>query len=103
MGLDLFKDTSCVTKSSDAILQGVVSVTPWMKTGSRPNTEYFDGIISDDKGSLRMYGHDASARDKLSEVIDKSRGKGVVLQHCEVKQRQGHDLEVIINSYQLAS
>ena len=101
---DHFEDISCVTESSNAILQGVVFVTP-MKKGSRKGTMYFDGTVSDDKGSLRVYGHDANARDKLSAVITaaESCGKGVILQHCEVRlkrfRKQGNGLEVIINTY----
>ena len=96
--MDHFKDISCVTESSDAILHGVVYVTPMKKARkkeSRRDTVYFDGTISDDTGSLRVYGHDANARKKLSTIIDKSCGKGVVLQHCEVKRGQGN-YEVII-------
>ena len=100
-----FKDISCVSaESSDAILNGVVYVTPMKKARkkeSRGDTMYFDGTISDDTGKLRVYGHDSSARDKLSAIIDKSCGKGVVLQHCEVKQGQGNYEVIIILCIQL--
>lgn len=76
-------------------------MTP-MKKGNRKDTRkdtmYFDGTISDDKGSLRLYGFDASARDKLSATIDNF-GKCVVLQQCEVKRKEGNDNLEVISHY----
>ena len=92
---ECLEDLSCVTESSDANLQGVVTVDQ-MKIG-KSGTSYFDGNITDEKRTLRMFGYDASVRDKILETIKESDGGGIVLKHCEVKRRKlerGDGLEV---------
>lgn len=92
---ECLEDLSCVTESSDTNLQGVVSVGQ-MKTG-KSGTSYFHGTITDEKRTLRVFGYDASVRDKILETIKESDGGGMVLKHCEVKRRKlerGDGLEV---------
>ena len=83
-----------VAVSSNANLQGVVTVSP-MRKGK--GTSYFDGMIADGKGSLRLYGFDSNVRRRLLETMESGKGGGVVLKHCEIKRaKHGGDLEVII-------
>ena len=78
-----FDDLSCVKKSANASLQGVVHVEE-MKKG-KSGTAYFNGTIADEKKSLRVFGYDIRVRDKILETIEQSDGGGMKLKHCEVK------------------
>ena len=91
---ECFHDISDVSTSSNASLQGVVTVSP-MRKGGKSATPYFDGTIADEKGTLRLYDFDSNVQRKLFEAVESSEGKGVMLKHCEVKRgKHGDDFEV---------
>lgn len=69
----------------NASWQGVVTVS-LMRKGGKSAIPYFDGTIADEKGMLRLYGFDSNVQRKLFQAAENSKGKGMMLRHCKVKQ-----------------
>ena len=92
-----FEDISSILHPSpNAKLHGVVTSVSPMKKGK--SCSYFDGEISDGKGSMRMFGFDSGVRRKLIE--HQSQNDAVSLSYCEIKHaRQGDQLEVLVNKF----
>ena len=77
--------------SPNAKVQGAVKTVSPMKTGS--GYPYFDGEITDGKGTMRIYGFDSSVRRRLLEF--EGNKHAVSMSKCEVKKnRSGEELEV---------
>ena len=85
--VDRFTNVSDIHLTSpNAKVQGAV------KTGG--GYPYFDGEITDGKGTMRIYGFDSNVRRKLLEF--EGNKHAVSMSKCEVKKnRSGEELEVI--------
>ena len=72
----------------------VSDLSPMKK--ARSGIEYFDGILSDGRRNMRLYGFDSAVRRKLEDRWNSSTGS-VTLNNCEVTRSKmdGSQLEVL--------
>ena len=98
--LEEFQSVSNVTHTSPkAKIHCVVSGIPEdMKKGS--GSSYFDGKLSDDNKSMRVYGYDPGVRRKLFES-QTDETSAIIISGCSVKNARGSstDLEVFVNKH----
>ena len=82
---DEFKDVSEITHTSPkAKIHCVITDIPdEMKDGA--GSSFFDGKLSDDKKSIRVYGYDPEVKRKLFNAQSQEKNT-VLLSSCSVKQ-----------------
>ena len=87
-----YSDLSSCDPCDDAHLHGIVtSLSPMKK--SKSNCSYFEGVIADSKGSMRVFGFDSTVHRRLAEVKEES----IEISQCEIKKsRRGESLEVLM-------
>ena len=92
----LVRDISDITQSSPtATVSGVLTTLSPMKKASK--SSFFNGSITDDKMSMRIYGFDTNVRKRLADFEQAP----LVFGNCEVKRSriQPHELEVFVPSH----
>ena len=90
-------DVSDMQVSKSAKVHGLVASLSPMKSNVSGTTKYFEGRLTDKKGSRRVVGFDAKIHKKLLEFHESH--ESVAVDNCEIKEgRKGSGLEVVIRN-----
>ena len=93
----LEQDVSELQPSKEARVRGCLTSLSPIKNSAAGMTKYFEGQLSDSKGSCRILGFDPHIHQKLQTFHGGE--DTLVLGNCHVKEgRQGAGLEVIIRN-----
>ena len=76
-------DVSELRVAKSAKVHGVMTAILPMKQSQKSKIKYFDGKLSDGKGTARFVCFDAKMHEKLSDAHEK---KSLALSNCEVKE-----------------
>ena len=81
------------TSQENEITCMIQSLSPMKK--SKKGNDYYTGVCSDGKKSIRIIGFDTQTNQQL--LSHKSKGETVAIKNCTMKEGQSEEMEVFIN------